>query len=389
MKNFIARLIVPACLIFIVLMMGCAQAEETSDVLSNYGYLSSTNANFRTKPNIKSERIAKLREYALMKVLGFETIDNATWYHVIFNGTEGYMNGNYFHHMTVGEALAFIESAEYVEGLKKNNLEAYTDEIIVLPFVVKQSTESQSNQEIEPLATIEPEYMPEEENQNTILFRNIPWFSNVPSTLTALGVYDRDEIDSTEGLDFNNVFVVGQPTSYGFGSLRLENWKAYKNVCCMAGSAKNSIKWDVAGYETSMVNLYFMYAVEDGMVTTDKNKAQFISGIYNLIADDYPAAYDDLRDKLTWLYGDPAVDHEKPHGESEVRREKYAQWNDENDASILLYVKYFTDDRSKEEYELSIEYARTDIASSLAEVEKLQETAARDQKYNEENTNGL
>ena len=385
MKRFFS--IALTCLILALLTLGSVRAEESNAALSNYGYLSSTNANFRSMPNTKSERIAKLEKYALMKVLGVETVDNAVWYHVFFNGTEGYMNGNYFHHMTVEEALAFIESSEFDEGLKNNKLEAYADEIIVLPFAERQRVELQPNQE--PLTTIEPEYMPEEANIHSILFRDIPWFSNVPFTLTALGVYDKDEVDQAEGLDYNNAFVVGQPTSYGFGAFRLDNWKTYKNVCCAAGPAKYSIKWDVAGYETSMVYLYFMFAVEDGTVTTDKNKAQFISGIYNLKADDYPAAYDDLRDKLIWLYGDPAVESEKPHDISEVRREKYAQWNDKNGASVLLYVKYFTDDRSKYEYELSIEYAKTDIATSLEEVEKLQENEVRDQKYNEKNTNGL
>ncbi len=376
-------------LILTLILLGSVQAEESTDALSNYGFLSSTNANFRSQPNTKSERIAKLEKYALIKVLGYEKIDNAVWYHVVFNGTEGYMNGNYFHHMTVGEALAFIESAEYDEGLRNNKLEAYADEIIILPFAERQRVEAQSNQEIEPLTTIEPEYMPEEADSHSILFRNIPWFSNIPSTLNALGVYDKDEVGQAEGLDINNAFIVGQPTSYGFGAFRLKNWKTYKNVCCAAGPAKYSIKWDVAGYETSMVYLYFMLAVENGTVTLDKNKAQFIGGIYNLKADDYPAAYDDLHDKLIWLYGEPAVDFEKAHDKSEVRREKYAQWNDGNGASVLLYVKYFTDDRSKYEYELSIEYAKTDIGSSLEEVEKLQENATRDQKYNEENTNGL
>ncbi|MBQ6290232.1 MAG: hypothetical protein IJK71_13435 [Clostridia bacterium] len=65
MKRFFS--IALACLILALLTLGSVQAEESNAALSNYGYLSSTNANFRSMPNTKSERIAKLEKYALMK----------------------------------------------------------------------------------------------------------------------------------------------------------------------------------------------------------------------------------------------------------------------------------------------------------------------------------
>ena len=50
-------------------------------------------------------------------------MEGTTWYKVGYEGTIGYVNGDYFKQMTVAEAEAFFQSKEYREGLNNNTRE--------------------------------------------------------------------------------------------------------------------------------------------------------------------------------------------------------------------------------------------------------------------------
>ena len=95
-------------------------APYNPDTLSCYGYVSASSVNFRQQPSVQSTRISRLKQYALCLIYDTETIDGTLWYKVGYEGTTGYLNGDYFRQMTVAEAEAFFQSEEYRTGLRNN-----------------------------------------------------------------------------------------------------------------------------------------------------------------------------------------------------------------------------------------------------------------------------
>lgn len=70
---------------------------------------------------MNASRIRKLYNYAFCFVLGTTTgTDGETWYHIRYNDQEGYVNGKYFHWMTVEELEEFLQSSEYIQGIQNN-----------------------------------------------------------------------------------------------------------------------------------------------------------------------------------------------------------------------------------------------------------------------------
>ena len=89
---------------------------------SSYGYVTTTTSvNFRQQPSMNASRIRKLYNYAFCFVLGTTTgTDGETWYHIRYNDQEGYVNGKYFHWMSVEELEEFLQSSEYIQGIQNN-----------------------------------------------------------------------------------------------------------------------------------------------------------------------------------------------------------------------------------------------------------------------------
>lgn len=234
-----------------------------------------------------------------------------------------------------------------------------------------------------------------------IMFRGIPWGSNVESALKEL---DLRNVDGSEA-DLQSESVTRcrytRPTIDDFGYMRMPGTGYYRD-CGFSYEFYSSIRndpflkdKDVAGYKLAKIELQFMYGIVGREVSTEESDAQLVTGKYELKIEEqqvetYKSAYEDLLDKLVWLYGEPAEQNE---GRSERYSksdwvEKYSLWRGDNDTAILLYVKYYNDD-SPFSWELSIEYGKTGISGELEYIEKYWENKERGEKYNAENTNGL
>lgn len=88
--------------------------------LSSYGYVWDTSVNFRKSPSTSAGRIRTLRQYAFCLVLGSSQQSDGTWYHIDYNGTEGYVHGDYFKQMSINELEEFLNSDEYRQGISNN-----------------------------------------------------------------------------------------------------------------------------------------------------------------------------------------------------------------------------------------------------------------------------
>ncbi len=92
--------------------------DDTS--LSSYGYVTTSSVNFRQSASTSSKKVGTLKQYAFCLILGTEQVNGVTWYRVSYNGTTGYIMGNYFKQMTINEVQTFLSSDEYKKGISNN-----------------------------------------------------------------------------------------------------------------------------------------------------------------------------------------------------------------------------------------------------------------------------
>jgi len=87
----------------------------TQNSLSSYGHVQSNSGkvNLRAQPSTESARLRLLDNYAFALVMGTITNDEGIWYHVSQAGTEGYVHGDYFKVLSLGELTNFLQSDEY------------------------------------------------------------------------------------------------------------------------------------------------------------------------------------------------------------------------------------------------------------------------------------
>lgn len=219
-----------------------------------------------------------------------------------------------------------------------------------------------------------------------ILFRDIPWRSNVQTVLGELGLWDIDEYPDRAGKDRISVYpaIIGE-----LGYLILEDAEGYDNSGFEAGNTF-PLELIVAEHEVPYIELQFMYGLdENGDVLYNKENAEFISAKYDIRTEDYPTSYADLQDKLIWLYGEPVINVSEQHSVNRSLHEKYTVWSGENNTSVILYVKYYTDDTNIYQFDLTIEYGLVDISDELTYREKYNEQVERNEKYTDKNTEGL
>lgn len=111
-----------------------------------------------------------------------------------------------------------------------------------------------------------------------IQFRNIPWGSNYRDAMTYLTDFSfrtRDEKRISSELDTAAEMIL-DPRE----------------------------KADVAGYDLSYVRLTLLYTVDDGTIMKDTENIKFVRAMYYLNALNKDEAYEDLKAKLSALYGE-------------------------------------------------------------------------------------
>lgn len=84
---------------------------------------------------------------------------------------------------------------------------------------------------------------------------------------------------------------------------RVAEWSQVSDTLPVCFSASFSGR-DVAGYWCNP-SLFFVYPVENGSSVINEAEATFYAGVYEFQGDDAKATFDDLKQKLTSLYGEP------------------------------------------------------------------------------------
>lgn len=136
-----------------------------------------------------------------------------------------------------------------------------------------------------------------------ITFRGIPWASTLQEVRDGL-----DGADIHPSMDFNfwcpmidHLYQTAQMSdNYVKGEVGF--------LIIASNSAFGNLK--VAGYEPSVINLWFVYtADETGALAKNAAHSAFYSADYEIDPADPEFAYNDLTEKLTSLYGD--IDFER------------------------------------------------------------------------------
>ena len=170
-----------------------------------------------------------------------------------------------------------------------------------------------------------------------IRFRGIPWRSDIDAFSSLfehdrhVSVNDDDRLmswsDRKRQTDPNTVSIDMLP-----GGNAPSGWTAF--VMCL--DMGNTIK--VAGHPISSVIAFFTYGIDDnGDLLTSREKSEFYMAEYSFYVLDGDFAYDDLKQKLTDLYGqgDETIDDIKIISfDSEAMKAQFV------DAEIYKYIIY-------------------------------------------------
>ncbi len=70
---------------------------------------------------------------------------------------------------------------------------------------------------------------------------------------------------------------------------------------------------DIAGYSLSVVYMYYMYTVENDSIITDNDQVKLYQAEYLLSPTELNTAYDELKEKLSLLYGNGIEDTDKSY----------------------------------------------------------------------------
>ena len=77
-------------------------SEPSQASAEKFGYIKGTDVSIRKGPSTKTDRLGFVNTNDKVKLLGVENGDGKLWYRIIFNGTEGYVFGEYVSEQEVG-----------------------------------------------------------------------------------------------------------------------------------------------------------------------------------------------------------------------------------------------------------------------------------------------
>lgn len=225
-----------------------------------------------------------------------------------------------------------------------------------------------------------------EEPKPEILFRDIPWGCNPTIANDLMG---------GKMLLSKDVFVKGWDSAYDVvsaGSL-LETGHA------LFGTYEG----DVGGHSVSMVTMYFLYPMGE-IIDRSVENSEFCLAQYQFDSMDVAAAYEDLKDKLTSLYGEGREDTDTvTHWTVSVSGDGYSgeydtleratTWTGGNDTMVVLMSSVLQDDVDVFTGDfLLLTYGKADVdqrAEDLTEI-ILAEMAQQERDHMDpQNTNGL
>lgn len=170
------------------------------------------------------------------------------------------------------------------------------------------------------------------EGEKEITFRDIPWGTAFPAVDEQLGSWElwnmNDELLKTYSADD---ILLGDYKGIDFEYSGM-------NIISNAFNGEQS----VAGYTTSGIKLYFAFLPVDGYLTYDESDTALYGAQYEFKPTNREEMYNDLTNKLSELYGEPAkvTDDSDMWGNAYT----YTYWYGANDTELVLRCTDATND---------------------------------------------
>ena len=220
-------------------------------------------------------------------------------------------------------------------------------------------------------------------NAEEILFRGIPWDSSMSDVKRALNVdyfFTRDDVIIRRWENIEETVDYKHMSDYPSGWIGL-----------YYGFGETGLK--VAGYNVASMQVNCIYGMKDD-TTVDRgiDNSRLCSAYYVFEVINYETSYDDLKAKLTSLYGEGVESEDfgsgyyaSANGNGEYNYTcKTTTWIGENDTAVKLYLSFDdVDNPLLMNDQLALYYGNTTMDK---EIDKLQELLYSE-KLREENEN--
>lgn len=177
---------------------------------------------------------------------------------------------------------------------------------------------------------------PASTTEKEILFRNIPY-----------GTDGQTFVETLKESGINGGLKAGKCNSWERNPF--DGYLTYKKTMNDAGYVYTASPkgFQVAGYDVSQIEAYFLHGYDDENVYDAKEKSQFYFGRYYMEdVLDKEAAYENLLSKLTGLYGQPQVLTGSDHSGTQTTYCIQAFWYGANDTGLMLYHYYRVSDKT-------------------------------------------
>lgn len=167
-----------------------------------------------------------------------------------------------------------------------------------------------------------------------VVFRNVPWGSSYREAVTAL---DKDGLSIDSGWKFDTYTATAE-------NLIFDEFNSFDySVGFYKTNAYNAKPLSVAGYEVEDTKAYFVFVPSaDGSFPADEENSVFFAAEYELEVKDVDAVLEDLKGKLSSLYGN---DFAKKETDFIFQRTWYS-WKDDQGNIVSLQGEK-SDRRSK------------------------------------------
>lgn len=200
-----------------------------------------------------------------------------------------------------------------------------------------------------------------------ITFRGIPWGTSASEALEILrsgglsGSIEASSCPSWEFKDYQGKAVSRYSLSSPSGRmLKVDN------------------ELTVGGYPATTTQLFFMQGFDDENVYDDDAKSTFYLGRYYLKPGNYRAAFDQLIEKLSLLYGNGVRGtydtHWRSSGGDYTSMSEWVVWYGSNDTAVRLEYRYEITDAEKtvRDEQLTLNYGKSNSILLMQELEAAQ-----------------
>lgn len=217
-----------------------------------------------------------------------------------------------------------------------------------------------------------------------IMFRGIEWGTSIDCIEPEIDAHDYYFTFAKNYIPYWG--TAGQQLDYTFD--RISN-----NEIGWMGVAIGDGEIMVGGYGATAIDIYCAFGLDDnGNLLRNAQDSMFYYATYAIETSNVNAAYSDLKEKLSSLYGECVEFSDEAHGGMAV--EKIAQWKGANNTAVRLYGQMrSTEEKAGNFFEyIEIYYGKTDFDEHLRNVESAVEReklAAEAALYGNNDTSGL